>query len=183
MPTFVVKLAPQAIVLAVVLYWVWPSLTQKAAGPTSAPKDKKAAVSQEFSAAILSPSFPSPSKRNPFEAAGTKHVARDKKGKAAEKDLAAIAAADAKDSGLTLNATFVVGKGRLAMINGTVYKEKETIRGQGDDPVNWLITDILPHKVLLLHQGVPLQLCYTNGAPKMAATKAADKKPRKPAAK
>ena len=44
------------------------------------------------------------------------------------------AAADAKDSGLVLNATCIMGQQRLALINGHVYKEKEVIQGQGEDP-------------------------------------------------
>jgi hypothetical protein len=184
MPTFITKLAPQAILLAVAIYWSWPSLTQSVSNvASSAAKEKKPGASLEFSAATLSPAFPSPPKRDPFEFPGAKHVAKTNKNMPSGKQAAALTAADAKDSGLVLNATCIVGQQRLALINGQVYREKEVIKGKesGDDPVNWLVTDILPHKVLLLHQGVPLQLGYSNGAPKPAETRGPDKRPQKAA--
>jgi len=184
MPTFINKLAPQAILLAVAIYWSWPSLTEAVSNAKlSASKDKKADTSMKFSAATLSPTFPSPSKRDPFEFPGVKHLAKAKPGKPSAKKAAELTAAEAKDSGLVLNATCIVGQQRMALINGHVYREKEVIKGNesGEDPVNWVVTDIFPHKVLLLHQGVPLQLGYTNGAPKRTATPAADKSSRKAA--
>ena len=154
---------------------------------SSASTDKKAVASPEFSAATLSPTFPSPPKRDPFEFPGTKHVTRVRKDKATLKKTPELVAAEAKDSGLILNATCIVGQQRMALINGHVYREKEVIKGKegkegGDDPVNWVITDILPHKVLLLCQGMPLQLSYSNGAPpKHTATPAAGESPQKAA--
>jgi hypothetical protein len=183
MPTFVTKLAPQAILLAFAIYWSWPSLTQSISNTASSTvKDKKGGSPLDFSAAVLSPTFPSPPKRDLFELPGAAHLAKNKRGKsksgkAAGLKGAAFSLADAKDSGLVLSATCIVGRQRLALINGQVYKEKDTIKGKGsgDDPINWVITDILPHKVLLLHQGTPLQLNYPNGAEKSASKSDADK--------
>jgi hypothetical protein len=178
MPTFVNRLAPQAILMAFAIYWIWPSLMQPAASSApAASKDKKGSAALDFSAALLSPTFPPAPNRDPFDFPNAKRAA--KKGKSRTKDIAklkggASAFADANDSGLVLGATCIVGQQRLALINGEVYKEKDTIKGKvsGDEPVSWVITDILPHKVLLLHQGTPLQLGYTNGAAKPAAKSA-----------
>jgi hypothetical protein len=183
MPTFVTKLAPQAVLLVFAIYWSWPSLTQSIPSTASpATKDKKGGSSLDFSAAVLSPTFPSPPKRDLFELPGATRLVKNKRGTsksghAAGLKGAGFTLADAKDSGLILNATCIVGQQRLALINGQVYKEKDTIKGKGsgDDPVNWVITDILPHKVLLLHQGTPLQLSYPNGAEKSASKSDADK--------
>jgi hypothetical protein len=171
MPTSITKLAPQAILLAVAVYWSWPSLTQRVSSTaSSAAKDDKASASLGFSTAMLSPTFPPAPQRDPFELPGTKRVAKTGKGKGRTnaKDGAAIVAAEASESGLVLNATCIIGQQRLAIINGKVYREKESIQGGGESPVPWVITAIYPHKVLLSHQGVPLQLGYANVAMKRA---------------
>jgi hypothetical protein len=162
MPTSITKYAPQVILLAVALYWSWPSLMQSMAKPAvAAAANKGAATTGEFSAAVLSPKFAPIPTRNPFEMAGTAHSAKGKKRGA--KAAAELAAAEAKDSGLVLNGTCIMGQQRLALINGHVYREKEVIPGKGgDDSVDWVVTDILPHKVMLLYQGTPLQLSYSN---------------------
>jgi hypothetical protein len=182
MPAFINKLAPQAVLLAVAVYWSWPSLMQSVAKPApSESKSKKAAAPLEFSAAALSPVFPSPPKRNPFELPGATHATKTRTSKTHAKGAVEPKAAEVKDPSLVLNATCIVGQQRLALINGRVYKEKDLIKARSEDPVDWVLTDIFPHKVLLLHKGVPLQLGYTNGAPKHAATSATKKTPQKAA--
>lgn len=172
MPTSVVKLAPQVIVLIVALYWSWPFL-QPAPKPEPAPaKDPKAAVAMTFTPAVLSPTFPPLPERNPFEFPGAARPKVAKSNKPGSKATVDKAAVEAKGTSLVLGATCIIGDRRLAYINGRVYKEKEAIQGQGEDAAGWVVTDIYPHKVLLSYQGMPLQLNYTNGP-----TAARDTKP------
>jgi hypothetical protein len=179
---------PQAIVLAIALFWCWPSLKQ-AFFPSAPPKSakKEAAAPDGFTAAVLSPKFPPIPKRDPFELLGTTRIAKDNKAKGANgisKDAIEKAIADVKDSGLILNATLVMGQQRLAYINGRVYREKEaiSIEGRGPDAPTWVVTSILPHKVLLSYQGTPLQLNYTNGAAAASSPRAKKRSPEKGAA-
>jgi hypothetical protein len=77
-------------------------------------------------------------------------------------------AADAKtaqtdDSRLVLNATCIMGEERLAIINGRTYRPKDTLVGPNPAAPPCVITEILPHKVLLECQGKRLQLCYADG--------------------
>jgi hypothetical protein len=164
MPVAITRLLPQVILLAVVGYWSWPSLQQAFSKPALPPAEsKKAAETTEFSAASLSPTFPPPPTRNLFGPPGAMVTGKGRKGGIPDaKELAEKVAADTKDAGLVLKATCIIGEQRLAFINGRVYKEKEVIQGQGEEPLNWIITDILPHKVLLSCQGMPLQLSYPN---------------------
>jgi hypothetical protein len=186
MPTLITKFAPQAVLLAIVVYLCWPSLQRASSGSANLPEQsKKAATMVEFSSANLSPTFPPPPTRNPFGPPGS--MSAGKKGNIdsrSMKELAEKAAADAKDTGLVLKATCIIGEQRLALINDRVYHEKEVIKGQGEEPVNWVVTDILPHKVLLSCQGLPLQLTYSNGVanssgPKKSTAGKSFKKPSK----
>jgi hypothetical protein len=182
----ITRFAPQVVFLAIVVYLCWPSLQRFASKTANLPEQtKKAATMAEFTVASLSPTFPPPPTRNPFGPPGPMSLAKkNRTDRRSVKELAEKAAADAKDSGLVLKATCIVGEQRLALINDRVYREKEVIKGQGEEPVNWVVTDILPHKVLLSCQGMPLQLTYSNtaskasGSSKSAAGKGA-KKPTK----
>jgi hypothetical protein len=148
---------PQAILLAVVGYWSWPSLQQAFSKPAApAAEAKKTAEAKEFSAATLSPTFPPPPTRDLFGPPGPMLAGKGKGRGASAKEIAEKMAAEAKDSGLVLKGTCIIGEQRLAYMNGRVYKEKDVIEGRGEEPINWVITDILPHKVLLSCQGLPL---------------------------
>jgi hypothetical protein len=180
MPTSITKFAPQAILLAVAVYWSWPSLSQSVSRPKpSAAKDDKALASLAFPAGVLSPTFPSAPKRDPFLPPGAKPSSKGKKGTPSAAEAATLVAAEAKDPGLVLNATCIVGQQRLAIINGRVYREKESIQTSGEATVPWVVTAIYPHKVMLSHQGMPLQLGYTNVAMKPSAAPAAATGPGK----
>ena len=130
---------------------------------------------------MLSPKFLPFPKHNPFLSANYKPkkkgpaVARS--GRPGTKQDAATTAAAIRDSGLVLNATCIMGKQRMAIINGRVYKEKEAIPQPGADTPSCFVTAILPHKVLLSYQGETVQLGYLNVATKPAAAN----NPEKPA--
>lgn len=179
MPTIVTKLAPQTVLLIVVVYWCWPFVMQTT--PVAAPaasKDAKPAAMVGFTAAVLSPTFPPFPERNPFEFPGEKRVVKAKSdnNKKGTKNVADKAAIEAKGTNLVLKGTFIMGEQRMAYINGHVYKEKEAIPGQGEDGGSFVVTDIYPHKVLLSYQGIPLQLNYTNtmGTTRAASSAASD---------
>jgi hypothetical protein len=172
MPPWIIKFAPQAMVLAVALYWSWPAL--KATFPQAAAAARKAEVKKpaapSFAANVLAPKFLPFPKDNPFLSLEQKQkaiaVARAKK--AGEKLGLAAKVAAIHNSDLVLNATCIMGRQRFAVINGHVYKEKEAIRRPGDDSPTCFLTAILPHKVLLSDRGKTVQLGYLNLANKPA---------------
>jgi hypothetical protein len=171
---------PQAIVLAVALYWSWPALkTAFFQTATAGPKvaSKKSTEPQDFAVMSLTPRFLPPSNHNPFLPLYGKSATLAKSVKAGQRGKTAETAADIHDSGLVLNATCIVGEQRMAIINGRVYKEKETIERPGDGAASCVLTEIFPHKVLLSCQGETVQLSYLN----VAAKPAAANDPRKPA--
>jgi len=179
MSTSITKFAPQAVVLAVALYWSWPALKTfvprtTVGAPTVEPKKSAGA---EFAGAVLSPTFVPPSSRNPFLSAALQSTAVAGSVKPGQRNGTAKTVVSIRDLGLVLSATCIVGQQRMAIINGRVYKEKEAIQQPGDETVSCIVTDILPHKVLLSCQGKTLQLSYLNAGVKPAA----GDDPRKPA--
>jgi hypothetical protein len=179
-----VKFAPQMMVLAVALYWSWPAL--KASLPQVSASAYKTEVKKpagpEFAAAALSPKFlPFPS-RNPFLALDHKPkkagaATATRMAKSGKKPDGAAKPTSILDAGFVLNATCIMGKQRLAVINDHVYKEKDVLPQAGDQTPNCFVTAILPHKVLLSCQGETVQLGYVN----IASKPAAPTNPEKPA--
>jgi hypothetical protein len=69
-------------------------------------------------------------------------------------------------SGLTLNATFLRGSRRLAMINSQLYAQGEPL-AQGDgSAARYVVSEVHPHKVMLERQGQILELNYADTASK-----------------
>jgi hypothetical protein len=173
MPTSIAKFAPQAMVLVVALYWSWPTLKvtflqpSRAIAKMDAPKP---AGMKDFAAAVLSPKFVPFPKQNPFLTAESKKkkAAVAQSGKPGKKMDAKAKVAALRDAGLVLTGTCIMGKQRMAVINGKVYREKETIPQPGDEAGVCIVTSILPHKVLLSYQGETLQLGYVDIALKAA---------------
>ena len=168
----ITKFAPQAIVLAVALYWSWPAVkasVSKVAMAVPKVESKKSAGAQDFAGAVLSPTFLPPSNRNPFLPHVPKTTTAAGFVKTGKKNNTVKAAANLRDSGLVLSATCIIGQQRMAIINGRVYKEKEAIQRPGDETASCIVTDILPHKVLLSCQGQTLQLSYLNVGMKSGA--------------
>jgi hypothetical protein len=120
----------------------------------------------EVAKSALSPTF-SPPTRNPFS---PKDVVLAKNGsqtgspggrRGADKPSDAARQKDGTVAnplgGLTLDATYLVGKSRLAIINGRVYGVNERL------PASKLtILDVLPYKVLLECEGKVLALAYAD---------------------
>jgi hypothetical protein len=182
MPPSVAKFAPLMVVLAVAVYWVWPSVVGG-----SKPASKPAAAAQGFTAEMLAPKFPRPPERNPFQAQNAA-LAEDAKPAAAVARLVGgkadtIKAAEnvkttdktkavdnakivnkkdavAKDAGLVLNATCIGREQRLAIINGLIYKPKDTIGTSEANGPRYVVADIMPDRVLLERQGQAVSLSY-----------------------
>jgi hypothetical protein len=174
------KFAPQLVVLAVVLYWSWPALKAflPQTGLAATAESAKAAADKDF-VSVLSPKFSPPAKRNPFQLGDAKSLAAAGHGKRGGTSKDGRAVADMHDAGLVLNATCIVGQQRMAVINGHVYKEKESVPRAGEETASCILTEILPRKVLLLCDGATLQLSYLNTAATPAAKSAAGDKPGK----
>ena len=128
MPTWITKLAPQAIVLAVAVYWSWPSLKEAVSKPRARrmPRTRSRPRQRSSRPRRFRPRFRRPPNETRLNSPGVKHSAKRRRpGKTSAKKVVEPTAAEAKDSGLVLNATCIVGQQRLALINGHVYKEKE----------------------------------------------------------
>jgi hypothetical protein len=173
MSPWVPKLAPHAVVLAAVLYWIWPNLVD---GSPKA-ETKPAATSSEFTAATLTPTFPQPPKRNPFGGLLTDSIARAQSGatatKAADGNHANTAdkkANSGKAEGHVLNATCIVGNQRLAMIDGRLYAVQESLPPGSAAGASYKIVKVLPYKVLLEREGKTLELTYSDAASQSAAS-------------
>jgi hypothetical protein len=178
MPPAVAKLMPQAIVLIVAVYWGWSALTTPAPKAVETSLDpKKASSRQEFSAAVLSPTFPPPSKRDPFLLPGQQRMAKKKVVRPGAK--AEIGKTmNFRDFGLTLSATSIVGDRRLALINGRIYKEKESVEKTPGESTGCVVTRIEPYHVSVTWNGQPHQLTYSDAAAKKtgdSAPNSADK--------
>jgi hypothetical protein len=183
MPTSINKFVPIASVLAVAIYWSWPALKTvfpNAAAAVSKVESKKPEA-QAFSAAVLTPTFLPFPKRNPFLSAEhkPKKSGAGRLGTTGKKSDAVANSAASSRSSLVLNATCIIGRQRMAVINGRVYKEKDAIPQAGEQAPSCFVTAIFPHKVLLACQGETVQLEYTNA--KVAAKPAATNNPQKPA--
>jgi hypothetical protein len=187
------RLAPRAIVLAVVGYCVWPS----ASALFSQPETKPPETLPDITAAMLSPALsPSPT-RDPFGgAAVVPWLAAKQPGAAAGKtagkggpakppvSAAGKTAGKSPHSGsaktpdkpadplggLALDATCIVGDRRLAMINGRMYAVQETLRTGNSATPPYKVVDVLPYKVVLERDGKTLELTYSDIASHAASS-------------
>jgi hypothetical protein len=170
----IIKFAPQMMVLAVSLYWCWPALQASfLQGAHPIVQEVKKPALPLFAADILHPKFLPLPKRNSFLALDykPKKGGRGRLAASGKKILdPAEKAAAFRDAGMILNATCIMGNQRMAIINGRVYKEKDSIPQPGDEAPSCFVTAILPHKVLLSYQGELQQLGYTNVISKPVAT-------------
>jgi hypothetical protein len=179
MPPALARMAPTGVVVLLVLWCVWPYMI------ASSGDEKRAAKLPEVSAAALTPKIASPPKRDPFrtptEVLAAKQPTKPQpavKTPAATKEAAAAAAraknANPLDS-LVLSATCISGDERMAVVNGRIYHPREKLKLSGTTAA-WLVTEILPEKVLLENAGKTFVLKYSDRPdPKAAASKAAPK--------
>jgi hypothetical protein len=178
MPTSITRFAPQLIVLTVAAYWGWSALGDflpKGSAAISS-GNKNVAASKEFAATALSPKFSPLATRDPFTTPGARAKKIAKGHKPGQKPaLETLAIADGASLGLTLSATCILGDRKFAMINGQVYREKETVQTAGSEPMSCVVTSILPREVVLSWQGKLLRLDYPDAPVKADAAKVATK--------
>lgn len=184
------KFAPTAIVFAAVGYCCWPYLEEKRTHPAAQDAKKL----PEIGRAQLSPTIVPATDRDPFgltlppklvndandkTKAGTGSIESPVKAKSEPADKAADPAAPAQaeavpqpvvvkidTSVLTLNATFLGGARRVAMINSKEYAEGDVLDQTDLQPKPPTITKIFQHRVLLERQGQTAELFYPHSTPK-----------------
>jgi hypothetical protein len=158
---------------------------------SSTPKEKAAEKTPELAAALLSPKMLRLSERNLFQSEVAASVSAPKKSSpSASNSLASTVlgklstsatpgrvpaqrlagAAKAKTpgktvdplSGLTLNATCIVGNQRLAVINGRVYAPREKLPVGKSPNSPYQLVSVDPHKVMLECEGKTVELKYSD---------------------
>ena len=154
------KLAPRVVVAAVVGYAAWPSISYLMSKTTAAP----VAATPEVVASDLSPTVSLPT-RDPF-VPESEILAREAAKAGPSGGRLAGGRPSARPSkaanplgGLRLEATYLAGSARLAIINGRLYGPKEMLAGS-----KLTILDVLPYQVLLGSEGKVLTLAYSDTA-------------------
>jgi hypothetical protein len=170
------KLAPTAVVVAAVSFCGWPYIFTSDAG------NKQATTMPVIAPSQLSPRLLPPPARNPFRPAAEPIAQAPQPTKTATtataggKDAIATRSGHAKHGkppadplgDLTLTATSILAGGtrypgsRLAVINGRIYAERETIKSKDPSAPPCVVARILPDCVLLECEGRTTTLSYTN---------------------
>lgn len=172
------QMVPTVLVLAMGGYCCWPYL----GGESRRAGTEAAGKLPELTAALLSPSIDPTPDRDPFRAAPA--IQPDAIGIAAksiEPDAIGSAAAPSEDSEaaegssaepetaspanlsvLTLNATFLRGSRRLAMINSQLYAQGEPLAQGESSAAPYVVSEVYPDKVMLERQGQTVELNYAD---------------------
>jgi hypothetical protein len=154
--------APVLIVLAILGYLCWPYL-----GSATDAHANQANKGPEIAAASLSPHVETAFNRDPFKGPGAHlvhapPVTNHALGKPASKP--ALSSTESTDllNGLALNATFLRGSHRSALINGALYAEGDQVKLAAATPAPVKIARVLPDKVLLQCADQTLELTYAS---------------------
>lgn len=156
------KVTPIGLLVGVVAYCCWPYLAAPAAGAADG-----AGKLPEVTAAMLTP-VPAPAaKRDPFRPADGAGMAVTARQPAPTMTPVAKRADPVPDkapprSRLRLNATYLHGGRRLALIDGSVYAEGETLKPASPAAVPLVVERIEAHQVVLRGLGQPLELRYAD---------------------
>jgi len=163
------KLAPSAVVLAFVGYCVWPSVLELASASQPPKPPPKLA---ELAGALFSPVMPPCPTKNPWGGGNLASLAAAKQSaKAADNPVGAPANSTGSKttgkpvdplSGLTLDATCILGDRRLAVINGRSYAAHEMLSTSNPATPGFTIASVLPYSVLLERDGKTVELTYSN---------------------
>jgi hypothetical protein len=175
-------LAPRVVVTAVVSYCIWPSLSVMLSPPTPPPPVKQ----PELAESLLSPKMLTPPSRNVFftkaaeEAVVKEMRTAAAKAKAAGKGQKGSEADSTPDKppvnpllGLKLEATYIAGNSRLALINGHVYAVRDNLPSVANAKSKVTIVDVRPEEVLLAFEGKSFVLTYTDVTSSVAAAHSA----------
>lgn len=186
------KLAPTAIVFAAVGYCCWPYLEEKRAHPAAQEAKKLPEIGRSQLSPIivpatdrdpfgltLPPKLVDDAKNDKDKTkAGTGSIESPAKSKSEPAEKANDATAPAQPetvaapeiimidtSDLTLNATFLSGARRLAMINSKEYAEGDVLDQTDTQPKPPVVAKIFQHRVLLERQGRTAELHYPHPTP------------------
>jgi hypothetical protein len=166
------KLVPRAVVAAALAYCGWPSMSYLMSQPPAAVP----ATLPEIAKSALAPVITAPT-RDPFmPKAVAEGNAGAKPGLPNGQRGADTAQKEGKAGnplgGLKLEATYLSGPSRLAIINGHVYGPTETL------PASKLkILDVLPYQVILECEGKRLTLAYADTASARSASALSKSRP------
>jgi hypothetical protein len=167
------KLAPTLLTLLLVAWVVWPHLPLGSSeAPVAAAKPQAAEKTKPNAKRSEAPP-------NPFDGVLAMLLAnaqaRDtKKGPAVAGTVAAAGTPTTKDApgraeeppeviqDMTLSATIIRGKKRIAMIDGKIYEQGDTIRDAGDAATDMQIARVEPRRVIITKGRRRLALSYSN---------------------
>jgi hypothetical protein len=172
------RVVPTGLVVTVIGYCVWPYLLG-----SPPPADPPPAVKPpEISPAMLTAVIPPLPDRDPFHAADVTSAAKRKAASllAAKKPppgrttpggaLGPAAAIKVPPKivdprqGMALEATCLSDYERLAIINGRIYRQRETVRSPAAGAPTCVLAQVLRDKVLLSAGGKTLELKYSNAS-------------------
>ncbi len=193
------KVIPRALALAVVVYCLWPSLTEFFAKP----RPPAPATLPELTASLLSPTLPPLPTQNPFaeeapaeapaatsanaiqsvlksapRGGSTQPVESKSRTVAAgrqvitrsgEGERPAAKLSERAGPRPVLEATCIVGERRLAVIDGRVYAPNDKASLPGLSATPCEVVGVLPYKVLLKCGDQRLELTYSDAASKSAS--------------
>jgi len=162
-------MAPTLVVLAVVGYCCWTDGEE----PTPGAKAKATAGKPTLTPAMLSPAAAPVPERDPFHAQSGAPP-EDQSGKkvptaapvASGPSTAAIPDLNRLVKGLVLQATFVRGNRRVALIDGNLYAEGDAVRPSKALATPFMVAQVLPHKVVLRQAAQTVELKYPDSAAK-----------------
>ncbi len=178
------KVAPRAIVLAIVAYCVWPSLSAL----TSQPEVQKPKEAPELTAAMLSPSLPSVPTHDPFggmavppwaravtseppsTGSTTKENTPDRSPAKAGETVETADIAKGMSPGkhaeplptLSLKGTYIAGQQRLAVINDHIYRQQDPLQLPDASAPKYVVSEIHSDRVLLKSPDKTVELKYSN---------------------
>ena len=163
MSTTIGKLAPIAIVAAVVAWCCYPYLDKPAS---------EASLQQEGNLpriirSLLSPIIEPASDRDPFkprEERNTDSTQSEQPATAATAETPSLSKEDILEilSNLVLDATFIQGNRRMALINGRVCEQGEPLAISGSITEPCIVTQISAHSVLIQYGDRTVELKYRN---------------------
>jgi len=156
------KLAPRAVVLAVVGYCAWPSLLDL----STETKPKAVKKGQELSASLFAPKLAPAPTQNPWGGKDAATLLAERKpakptaGAGGAKDSSKGEAEKPVDplDGLALEGTSIAGDFRMAVVNGRLYSHGDYV----ENKPGCKIVEVLPYKIVLEHEGKTLELVYTD---------------------
>ena len=156
------KMTPTAIVAAMVTWCCWSYLSEPGSGLNS----QKHADLPRVTNALLTPAIKPGSSRDPFRPAETTAADSAKpqgRFRSASSEKGSDTEANTTDvvSSLVLDATYVQGDRRMALISGRVYTPGKRLAETGPGAL-YVVKEVLPDRVLIQSRSRTGELTYRN---------------------